>query len=38
MAVSSEGLWTKSDCSGKYQKQVYGKLQTRPLIKEGTTK
>jgi hypothetical protein len=30
MAVSSAGLSPKSDCSGKAQKQLYSKLQTRP--------
>jgi hypothetical protein len=37
MAVSSEGLRPKSDCSGKAQKQLYSKLQTRPLVREGAT-
>jgi hypothetical protein len=37
MVVSSAGLRPKSDCSGKAQKQLYSKLQTRPLIKEGAT-
>jgi hypothetical protein len=32
MAVSSAGLRPKSDCSGKAQKQLYSKLQTRPLV------
>jgi hypothetical protein len=36
--VSSAGLRPKSDCSGKAQKQLYGKLQTRPLVREGATK
>jgi hypothetical protein len=35
MAVSSAGLGPKSDCSGKAQKQLYSKLQTRPLVREG---
>jgi hypothetical protein len=35
MAVSSAGLRPKSDCSGKAQKQLYGKLQARPLVGEG---
>jgi hypothetical protein len=34
MAVSSAGLRPKSDCSGKDQKQLYSKLQTRPLVRE----
>jgi hypothetical protein len=38
MAASSAGLRPKSGCSGKAQKQLYNKLQTRPLIREGTTK
>jgi hypothetical protein len=38
MAVSSEGLGPKSECSGKDQKQLYNKLQTRPLVREGATK
>jgi hypothetical protein len=38
MAVSSAGLRPKSDCSGKAQKQLYSKLQTRPLVREGVTK
>jgi hypothetical protein len=38
MAVSSAGLRPKSDCSGKTQKQLYSKLQTRPLVREGATK
>jgi hypothetical protein len=37
MAVSS-GLRPKSDCSGKAQKLLYSKLQTRPLVREGATK
>jgi hypothetical protein len=37
MAVSSVGLRPKSDCSGKSQKQLYSKLQTRPLVREGAT-
>jgi hypothetical protein len=36
--VSSAGLRSKSDCSGKTQKQLYSKLQTRPLVREGATK
>jgi hypothetical protein len=36
--MSSAGLRPKSHCSGKAQKQLYSKLQTRPLIKEGATK
>jgi hypothetical protein len=35
MAVRSAGLRPKSDCSGKAQKQLYSKLQTRPLVREG---
>jgi hypothetical protein len=38
MAVSSAELRPKSDCSGKAQKQLYRKLQTRPLVREGATK
>jgi hypothetical protein len=38
MAVSTAGLRTKSDCSGKAQKQLYSKLQTRHLVREGATK
>jgi hypothetical protein len=38
MAVSSAGLQPKSDCSGKAQKQLYSKLQTCPLVREGATK
>jgi hypothetical protein len=38
MAESSEGLWSKSDCFGKAQKQLYSKLQTRPLVREVATK
>jgi hypothetical protein len=37
-AVSSAGLRPKSDCSGKAQKQLYSKLQTCPLLREGATK
>jgi hypothetical protein len=37
MVVSSEGLRPKSDCSDKDQKQLYSKLQTHPLIREGAT-
>jgi hypothetical protein len=36
--MSSAGLRPKSDCSGKAQKQLYSKLQTRPLVREGATK
>jgi hypothetical protein len=35
MAVSSVGLRLKCDCSGKAQKQLYSKLQTRFLVREG---
>jgi hypothetical protein len=38
MAVSSAGLRPKSDCSGKAQKQLHNKLQTRPLVRESATK
>jgi hypothetical protein len=38
MAVSFAGLRLKSDCSGKAQKQLFSKLQTRPLVREGATK
>jgi hypothetical protein len=38
IAVSSAELRPKNDCSGKAQKQLYSKLQTRPLIREGATK
>jgi hypothetical protein len=38
MAVSSVGLRPKSDYSGKVQKQLCSKLQTRPLVREGATK
>jgi hypothetical protein len=34
MAVSSAGLRLKCDCSGKAQKQLYSKLQTRFLVRE----
>jgi uncharacterized protein with von Willebrand factor type A (vWA) domain len=37
MVVSSAGLRPKSDCSGKAQKQLYSKLQARPLVREGAT-
>jgi hypothetical protein len=37
MAASSAGLRPKSDYSGKVQKQLYSKLQTRPLVREGAT-
>jgi hypothetical protein len=36
--LSSAGLRPKSDCSGKAHKELYGKLQTRPLVREGATK
>jgi hypothetical protein len=36
--MSSVGLRSKSDCSGKAQKQLYSNLQTRPLVREGATK
>jgi hypothetical protein len=36
MAVSSAGLGLESDCSGEAQKQLYSKLQSRPLVREGT--
>jgi hypothetical protein len=35
MAVSSVGLRPKIHCSVKAQKQLYSKLQTRPLVREG---
>jgi hypothetical protein len=35
MVVSYAELGPKSDCSGKAQKQLYSKLQTRPLVREG---
>jgi hypothetical protein len=35
MAVGSAGLRPKCDCSGKAQKKLYTKLQTRPLVREG---
>jgi hypothetical protein len=38
MAVSSVGLRLQSDCSGKAQKQVYSKLQTRFLVREDALK
>jgi hypothetical protein len=38
MAVSSAELRPKSDYSGKAQKQLYSKLQTHPLVREGATK
>jgi hypothetical protein len=38
MAVSSVGLRLKCDCSGKAQKQLYSKLQTRPLVREDALK
>jgi hypothetical protein len=34
----SAGRRLKSDWSGKAQKQLYNKLQTRPLVREGATK
>jgi hypothetical protein len=36
IVMSSAGLPPKSDCSGKAQKQLYSKLQTLPLVREGT--
>jgi hypothetical protein len=36
--VCSVGLRSKSDCSGKAQKQLYSNLQTRSLVREGATK
>jgi hypothetical protein len=38
MAVNSGGLRSKSDCSGKGHKELYGILQTRPVVREGTKK
>jgi hypothetical protein len=38
MPMSYAGLRLNSDCSGKAQKQLHSKLQTRPLVREGTTK
>jgi hypothetical protein len=38
MAVSSVGLRLKCDCSGKAQKQLYSKLQTRSLVREDALK
>jgi hypothetical protein len=38
MAVSSVGLRLKCDCSGKAQKQLYSKLQTRFLVREDAFK
>jgi hypothetical protein len=38
MAVTSAGLEPKNDCSGNVQKQLYSKLQTRPLVRKGATK
>jgi hypothetical protein len=35
MAVSSVGLQHKRDRSGKAQKQLYSKLQIRPLVREA---
>jgi hypothetical protein len=35
IAVSSAGLRPKSDCSGQEQKQLYSKLQTRPLVRKS---
>jgi hypothetical protein len=34
VVVSSAGLGSESDCSGKAQKQLYSKLQTHPLVRE----
>jgi hypothetical protein len=38
MAVGSVGLRLKCDCSGKAQKQLYSKLQTRFLVREDALK
>jgi hypothetical protein len=38
MAVSYAGLQPNSDCSGKDQKQLYSKLETRSLVREGAKK
>jgi hypothetical protein len=38
MAVSSVGLRLKCDCSGKAQKQLYSKLQTRFVVREDELK
>jgi hypothetical protein len=38
MAVSSMGLRFKCDCSGKAQKQLNNKLQTRSLVREDALK
>jgi hypothetical protein len=35
MIVISAGPGPESDCSGMAQKQLYSKLQTRPLAREG---
>jgi hypothetical protein len=35
MGVSSAGLRPKSDYFGKAQKQLYRKLDTHPLVREG---
>jgi hypothetical protein len=35
MVVSSAGFRSKSDSFGKAQKQLYSKLQTHPLVREG---
>jgi hypothetical protein len=35
MAVNYAGLRPKSDCSGKAQMQLYSKLQTITLVREG---
>jgi hypothetical protein len=32
------GTSTQECCSGKAQKQLYSKLETRPLVREGATK
>jgi hypothetical protein len=34
MVTSSAGLGPVNDCSGKEQKQLYSKLQTRPFVRE----
>jgi hypothetical protein len=38
MSVSSAGLRPKSDYFSKAQKQVYSKLQSRQIVREGATK
>jgi hypothetical protein len=38
MVVSSAGLRPKSDCFGEAQKQLYSKLQSCPLVREGRYK